>query len=254
MTTRPGRRSRWRQLLDVLAMEHVTICMRGGREVRALFEEVSSPHPKLRIVARQGLGASLLRLSGRAEPFLEGGRFADARRKARRAEKAGYVVQSIEALRHVEAIVAIHRSAATRQGRPVWQVIMTPEGVSEVYAGRRGNGIFDTEGRLRGYVFWEEAGEAVILRGLMGHAASLADGIMYLLLARTIDQAISHGGAVWLQYGVGLGDSEGMRRFKQELGFAPYRVTWRWDNRLAASVRGATAADPLPGARRVASP
>ena len=32
----------------------------------------------------------------------------------------------------------------------------------------------------------------------------------------------------WLQYAIYWDGTDGLRQFKRELGFRPYRVKWRW--------------------------
>ncbi|MGE0667975.1 MAG: hypothetical protein AB7O49_15570 [Sphingomonadales bacterium] len=235
---------RW--VFDLAAMERVEIELYGDANARAMYLDVTQRHRRLKL--RIGsLGPSLVRLTGWDGGYLKGGAFADARRKARRAEKVGYSVRPIRAGEHRTAILEIHRSTPMRQGEPMKPETQSEEAVARFLGDRRGNGVFDREGRLRGYMLWIEAGEAVMLRGLMGHADSLRDGIMYLLFAETIRQSIeaaeNGSGARWLQYTFHHRQGDGMRQFKQELGFRPYLVTWRWRER-AASERSPAGAAP----------
>lgn len=219
---------RW--VRDLAAMDRVRITLHGDAAAWSMYQDVTARHPRLRI-SIGSYGASLVRLTGWNGGYLQGGAFADARRKARRARKAGYTVRPIRADDYRREILEIHRSASRRQGEPMRPETQSEEGIARSLGDRQGNGVFDREGHLRGYLLWIDAGELIMLRGLMGHADFLRDGIMYLLFAETISQAIEageRGGAAWMQYTWHHRQGDGMRRFKRELGFRPYRVAWRW--------------------------
>ncbi len=230
-----GLRGGLRWALDVMAMDRLEIRMYGDDAAWAMFRDVTARHPRLK-VSIGSYGPSLVRLSGWDGGYLQGGDFADARRKARRAAKAGYTVRPINADGYRGELLEIHRSTPARQGIPMKPDVLTEEGVARAFGNRQGNGVFDAGGRLRGYMLWIDAGEVIVLRGVMGHAEFLRDGIMYLLFSETIREAIEkceRGGAAWLQYTWHHRQGDGMRRFKHELGFRPYRVAWRWDRSRA---------------------
>ncbi|MBI1181015.1 MAG: hypothetical protein GC201_10685 [Alphaproteobacteria bacterium] len=103
-----------------------------------------------------------------------------------RAERVNRVAADHEA-----EIVAIRRSAPSRQGRAVYRDYFDAGEVAAFC--RRGypcNGAFDRDGRLRAYVSRQDAGGVVLIRRLMGHAGDLHSGVMYLLLAASIGRAI----------------------------------------------------------------
>lgn len=226
-----GVRGKLRWVRQLMAMDRVAITLHGDADAWSVYRDVTQRHPKLR-VRMGGLGASLVRLTAWDGGYLEGASFADARRKVRRAEKAGYTVRPIRASAYRDEILDIHRSATSRQGAPMLAYTQTEEGVAAMVGDRRGNGVFDPDGHLRGYMLWIDAGELIMLRGLMGHAEVLRHGIMYHLFCQTIRQAIEAAdggsGAKWLQYTFHHRHGDGMRRFKHEVGFRPYIVTWSW--------------------------
>ncbi len=98
--------------------------------------------------------------------------------------------------------------------------------------------IVDADGRVRAYVDLITAGEVAIMSRILGHAQHLSNGIMYLLVESIVDYLIAQknkrGLPLWLMYDTfGLrsafgGRGEGIRYFKQRLGFRPYRVRWVW--------------------------
>jgi hypothetical protein len=94
------------------------------------------------------------------------------------------------------------------------------------------SGVFDADGRLHAYAHPLQVGDVTIFSRLLGHADSLKFGVMYLLMIGAITQACrcyrEHGHPVWAQYDMFWGASPGLRQFKRELGFRPYRVRWRW--------------------------
>jgi hypothetical protein len=213
--------------------ERVRIFMSGDATIRGMFNEWTKPHPRVPLIGKKEIGAALISLPAVADSFMTGSAYEDARRKARRAAKAGFVVRACKASDHKDAILAINRSAPIRQGRSIWEGFLAEQDVYS-YCERPLNchGVFDAGGRLRGYVQWANAGEVFVFCRLMGHADDLKSGIMFLLVAEIVRQAIAEsrrpGGPRWLQYSMYWDGTDGMRRFKRELGFRPYRVTWRW--------------------------
>ncbi|MEN3977021.1 hypothetical protein [Emcibacter sp. SYSU 3D8] len=237
-----GIKGKLRWARDLAVMDRVEITLYGDAAAWAMYEDVTARHPKLKLVSIGSFGPSLVRLTGWNGSYLQGGAFADARRKARRAENGGYVVRPIRANAYREEILAINRSTPRRQGQAMKPESQTHEGIAESLGDRQGNGVFDREGRLRGYILWIDAGELIMLRGLMGHADSLRDGIMYLLFAETIRQAIEAAeqgsDARFMQYTLHHRQGDGMRRFKHELGFQPYLVAWRWRGERRSRMTG----------------
>lgn len=230
----------WQKAHRLIEGERVEIAMYGDGTVRGMFEEWTEPHPRVPLIGKKEIGVALISLPEVADSFMVGGAYQDARRKARRAVKAGFTVRACKASDHKAEILAINRSAPTRQGRSIWEDFSAEDDVY-TYCERplNCNGVFDSDGRLRGYIQWANAGEAVVFCRLMGHAADLGAGIMFLLLAEIVRQAITlsrhPGGPRWLQYSMYWDGTDGMRRFKRELGFRPYRVTWRWRDAAAVA-------------------
>lgn len=223
----------WRKAHRLVDGERVQIFMWGDATIRGIFKEWTAPHPRVPLIGKKEIGAALISLPAVADSFMIGAAYADARRKARRAEKAGFVVRSCKASDHKDAILAINRSALVRQGRSIWEDLLAEQEV-HAYCEQPLNchGVFDAAGHLRGYVQWANAGEAVVFCRLMGHADHLKSGMMFLLVAEIVRHAIGEsrrpGGPRWLQYSMYWDGTDGMRRFKREMGFRPYRVTWRW--------------------------
>lgn len=216
-----------------LTGERVSIAMSGEAAARSVFDEWSAPHPHFRFIAKKQWGPALISLADEGETYLKGSRYADARRKARRAEKAGFTVRACTAAHHKAEILAIHQSAPRRQGRPVWDDLVCEADVS-AYCEKpfQCTGVFDAAGGLRGYVQWADAGDIIVFCRLMGHHDSLRLGIMYLLLSRVITGAAAEahlpGRPRWVQYAMYWDGTDGRRQFKRELGFRPYRVKWSW--------------------------
>jgi hypothetical protein len=215
----------------VFSSDKIEIAMWGDEAIRDVYRHWTARHPRLPVMRLKQIGASLLSLS--QQGYLEGPAFKEARRKARRAAKAGYIVQDCRAEDHQAEIVGIHRSAPERQGRAIWQDYASEEDVGDFLRQEmRCRGLFDPSGRLRGYALIQDAGGILLVRRMMGHADDLRQGIMYLLMTETVRDLIANrartGGADWLQFGMYWGDSEGMKQFKRELGFQPFNVRWRW--------------------------
>jgi len=68
---------------------------------------------------------------------------------------------------------------------------------------------------------------------LLGHKKFLNDGIMYLMLVelnKLIFNEYKKSGYKYIRYDTFFGASDGLKMFKQKLGFKPYKVKWLWVN------------------------
>jgi hypothetical protein len=70
---------------------------------------------------------------------------------------------------------------------------------------------------------------------LLGHSDHLKNGVMYYLVTEVIREMIGRktqqGAPLWSMYDMMFGASDGLRFFKELLGFKPYKVRWVWVDR-----------------------
>ena len=201
-----------------------------------------SRHPRLPIMARKRWGVALIRLPATFAEYLAGGPKQAVRTNRRRATAAGYRYATVPTRDYLDDIFEINASEPSRQGRPMAEDYLDRDEVAR-QAERHpiSHGILDADGRLRAYAITRDVGDAIILSTILGHAAALDDGVMYLLVSEVIRTAIEGRRAdstpLWVMYDTYWGAKPGLAYFKRRAGFLPYTVDWVW------------VADPAPRGR-----
>ncbi|MDN5869472.1 MAG: hypothetical protein L0H73_01930 [Nitrococcus sp.] len=225
--------------IGIATCNKAEITMFGDSEANLIYQRFSAPHRKFRIVGNKTLGVALSRVPGKSHEVFHGKHFHEARRKKNRALEAGFRVEKKAPSKDfLDEIHSINMSAPIRQNRPVEYHLADRRLVQEccernvqIY------GIFDCNDELRAYAHGTLCGEVFVLRRCIGHHADLRQGIMFLLMFGIFRDMIKirqqHGVPYWLQHDSYFVRSPGLRQFKKETGFRPYRVRWRWDNRRA---------------------
>lgn len=152
-----------------------------------------------------------------------------ARKRRARAARLGYRFDQIDRSRHSDAIYAINTSMSERQGRPMaagylerHQYAPLPEqpcDLHRIYT----YGVL-RHGRLVAYLVLHRVGELALVSQILGHGAHLADDVMYLLVAGTIEDQLPIGGFVY--YNRHDSGTSGLVYFKERLGFAATDVEW----------------------------
>lgn len=152
-----------------------------------------------------------------------------ARKRAWRAERLGYRFDVIDRSRFNDDIYRINTSVGHRQGRPM----------SDGYTTRHNHGrlpeypcerhCIHTFGVLRGdrlyaYLTLYRVGELALVSMILGHWNHLRDDIMYLLAAGTIEAQAGQGG--WFYYNRHDSGTDGLRYYKERVGFAPADIAW----------------------------
>jgi hypothetical protein len=154
-------------------------------------------------------------------------------RKIRKAVANGYTFRRIDALDHLDDILSINCSSAHRQGKPIAPHYLDEAAVRKVAEQNPLSfGIFDRNGRLVAYAHTPIFGEVVVFSRILGHCSDLKCGVMYLLVHETLmhmrQRYLGDGHPRWAFYDMYLGARPGLRQFKDEAGFRPYRVVWEW--------------------------
>ena len=154
-----------------------------------------------------------------------------ARKRSARADRLGYVARPIERANYGLDIHAINTSAPERQGRPM----------EESYKRRKlfvplprypcprhrvtVHGVLTARSQLVAYAVIHRAGQVAVISQILGHADHLGADVMYALGREIVRSELEQGG--WLFYNLHSSGTDGLRYFKERLGFAPARVEWR---------------------------
>jgi hypothetical protein len=154
-----------------------------------------------------------------------------ARKRADRAVRRGYRFVKFDRSRHAQSIFEINTSADHRQGRPMsdgYRLFPTEEPLPHYPCWRhaiRTWGVEDRDGKLIAYSFIYRCGDLALVSQILGHAEHLENEVMYLLVEGIIDME-GLGGPGFLVYNRWDSGTDGLRFFKERLGFAPVQVEW----------------------------
>lgn len=218
-------------LLELHSLPIVKIRLFGNEKCRKIYSAFTRPHPKYKIIRAKCIGVALLKIPDTFEDFLKGGERQALRTNRTKALKEGFKYSQFEAKQYVEDILAINTSAPVRQAKPMDKSYLTREMVLKfIEENPVLHGVFNKEGTLVAYSQTVLCGEVLILNRIIGHAAFVDQGIMYLLVSEIVKEMISlkkeNGLPLWIMYDMFFGALPGLRYFKERLGFKPYRVIW----------------------------
>jgi len=229
-------RARMGIVISLLRQKPISIRLFGDEYCFEVYRTFTARHPKLPLFQRKSFGTALRDLNVPLEMVFDGAHFSSVRRRVRRAERLGYRVVAIDPNQSHEQIMRINASGAIRQGRQMRTDYLDPQKVAAYSAKHATNGswygVLDNEGTLRAYCHLALVGECCSYSRILGDPQKLADGIMYLLVHRTIVEMHQlhrrQGFPRWVMYDMYLGGLQGLREFKRRLGFCPNRVRWIW--------------------------
>jgi hypothetical protein len=153
-----------------------------------------------------------------------------ARKRANRAERLGYQFREIEREMYAEDIFAINTSLEERQGRPMTagyrerqNYLPLPDYPCEYHAIRT-YGVLDVRGTLVAYLWLYRSGELALVSSILGHGEHLANDVMFLLFQGAVERQAHLGG--FFVYNRADSGTDGLRYFKDKLGFVPTEVEW----------------------------
>jgi hypothetical protein len=155
-----------------------------------------------------------------------------ARKRSARARRLGYVGMTIrDRGAYADDIYEINVSAPERQGRP-----MSPGYHARPSSARDSTplcplhgvhayGVFSPDGPLVAYLWVYRAGDLALVSSILGHADHLKNDVMYELFEAALSGEIEAGEGV-VTYNRADSGTDGLRFFKERLGFSGADVEW----------------------------
>jgi len=221
---------------EMRRLPRLTVRMSGGDEASRVFRQFRRRHPRYLVIPNKSWGVGLLKVPDAFADYLRGRPMQAVRTNRSKALAAGFSFRKVEALEHFEEVCEVNESMGRRQGREIAASYLDREKVrahcayGDVYA------VLNQQGQLRAYAHVVMAGDVAVLSRLLGHGADLDKGIMYLCLTEIVRSLAelreTTGSPVWLMYDTFFGAEDGLRYFKERLGFKPYRVKWVWESEI----------------------
>lgn len=153
-----------------------------------------------------------------------------ARKRADRSSRLGYRFAAIDRSEFDDDIHAINTSLETRQGRPMeagYRSWRRHGRLPEYPCSRHAiltYGVLQGD-RLRAYLTLYRVHELALVSMILGHGEHLADDVMYLLFAGVVAEQAGRGGVFY--YNRHDSGTDGLRYYKERLGFAAGEVVWR---------------------------
>jgi hypothetical protein len=151
-----------------------------------------------------------------------------ARKRAARAERLGYRFAEIDRHEHEDDVFAINTSMPERQGRPMSAGYHDRPsfGANPCRCDRHHVYTYGvlTGSKLVAYLWLYRCGELAMVSSILGHADHLPGDIMYLLVTEAIRAQVDFGGTLF--YNLHSSGTDGLRYFKERIGFAPTEVEW----------------------------
>ncbi len=195
-----------------------------------LYNAFTARHPHYFIIERKEMGVALITLADfeNADSYTQSVNGKNsAAYYARKARRAGYTFRAFDPAVMKDAIYAVNTSAGERQGRSMDASYLNPDFQYPADEGNVYYGVFK-DNELVAYLWIVYTGELTVLNRLLGHAAHLNDGVMYLLVTAYVEEVLQHKSALkYVMYDTFFGASDGLKLFKTRCGFKAHRVKWK---------------------------
>lgn len=203
---------------------HLVINPENVRKIHAYY---TKPHPRYRVFAHKSLGAALVDLTRfrHRDDYLQRIKARkELERHVRRARSRGYAVVEIDRNRFIDDIFEINNAIEVRQGRPMDEDYRKKKDNYPSEVNYKHYGVLNPQGKLVAYGDLGFYGNFAAFTRVIGLRNN--DGIVHLMVTEIIGQLIDGGKYEYLMYDTYFGASDGLRKFKTLLGFAPYRAKY----------------------------
>ena len=157
------------------------------------------------------------------------GEHRTARKRAAHCRRLGYRAEPVDLSEHLDEIYAINTSLPERQGRPMEAHYRRRPERSQLPTYRCPRhridewGVMSSDGLLVAYLVIWLCGELVMVSTILGHGVHLRNDVMYLLVLDALAQVPMPATVFYNRHDSG---TDGLRYFKERLGFQPSRVEW----------------------------
>jgi hypothetical protein len=219
-------------LKEMRSLPEVQLAIYGEEKAEKIYKYFTMPHPRYKVFQNKKWGVALMPVPDNVGEYLKGKSRQVVRTNRTKCIKKGYSFRLFNPQERISEIMKIHRSMPYRQGSPMNDAYLNEDDVLKwasdkplVY------GIFNQSDKLMAYAYVPEIGDLCIISRILGHNDALNDGLMYFLISEVVDQMVirklSDGYPKWIMYDTFFGAQEGLRYFKERLGFSPYKVIWK---------------------------
>lgn len=150
---------------------------------------------------------------------------------SRKALKRGYKFVEIDRNNFIDDIFNINTSVQMRQGKNMASSYLVKVDSYMNESNYKYFGVVDSDGKLVSYCNIGFYGEFSLIVTLLGHHKHLNDGIMYLMMIKFNEIMFNEykdKGYQYIMYDTFFGASQGLKMFKNKLGYKPYKVEWKW--------------------------
>ncbi|MBU1667497.1 hypothetical protein KKC13_03705 [bacterium] len=152
---------------------------------------------------------------------------------SRKAIKREYHFIEIDRNNYVDDIYDINTSTQIRQGQMMTENYLSKINSYKNETNHNSYGVVNKDKKLLAYCNIGFYGEFALVVTLLGHKKYLNDGIMYLMMIevnKIMFEKYRNRGYSYIMYDTFLGASTGLKKFKEKLGYKPYKVKWLWEN------------------------
>lgn len=205
-----------------------------GEQYKDIYKYFTKPHLKYKVFKNKTIGVCLLEKPQSFEAYLSGKSRQNLRTCRNRSIKNGYRFSEIDVRDYADGILEINKSKTVRQGREMDESYFDKDAVIDGSLDKQCFGVFDNNGKIIAYCYLIEAGNFVIVSRLLGHADYLKEGVMYYMIGTCVEQWVN--GERWRDvkyffYDTFFGATAGLKKFKVDLGFVPYKVKYKLKKR-----------------------
>lgn len=214
---------------EILALPKEQLIFEGENNI-STYKHFTKRHPKYKVFRNKTLGACLLEKPETFDGFLVGKEKQVIRTKRNKCIKMSYTFSPISVADNVKDILEINSSKQERQGNAMNPSYSDAQAIVENAKDKDCFGVFNAEGKLISYCYLINAGDFIIISRLLGHSDYLNDGIMHYMISECIRLWLNGrwNNARYFFYDTWFGAGAGLRNFKTDLGFKPYRVKYKY--------------------------
>ena len=227
-------------LYQIIKLPKVEIAFLGYNDLsvnkfKETYKYFTKPH-RLKFFKNKTLGVALIDLN-KYKIFEEYYKSINGKNSAayyaRKAIRREYVFKEVNRNHFIDDIYEVNISATTRQGRKMSSAYLQKQLKYNNEENYRYFAVLTSEGKLVSYCNIGFYGEFALIATLLGHKKYLNDGIMYLMMVefnKLIFNEYKPKGYKYIMYDTFFGASDGLKRFKEKLGYKSYKVKWLWQD------------------------